>query len=160
MQFDLLRKMNRTFLKSLKLNQLLPNNPKGNYKSIQTVGNILYTSGHIPIDQNGNPIQGKLSPSSDLQDTQLYSQIACKYLLKTLEDEIGDLNRITKIVKLTGFCNATDDFTKHPAVINGASDLLVELFGTEIGMHARSAVGCSSLPLGSIVELELVAEFK
>ena len=118
---------------------------------------VLYVSGHGPIDTDGKSIRGKVGDALDV-DQGYYAARRCGLgLLSTMRHHLGSLDRVTDIVKLLGMVNATPDFGKQPAVINGASDLMVEVFG-DAGRHARSAVGMGSLPFDIAVEVELIVE--
>ena len=133
-----------------------PGPPAGNYVGAVRVGNILFVSGHGPRQQ-GHYLTGKVG--RDLQTAQAYeaAKIVMLNCLASVKRELGSLDRVTRIVKLLGMVNCTEDFTEHPAVINGASDLLVALYG-ESGRHARSAVGMQQLPMNIPVEIELIVE--
>ena len=136
-----------------------PGRPVANYVGAVRTGNLVFVSGHGPRRPEGGMITGKLG--RDLTTEQGYEaarlvMLAC---LASLQAEIGDLNRVRRVVKLLGMVNCTEDFGEQPQVINGASDLLVALFG-EQGRHARSAVGMQSLPGGMAVEIEMVAEIE
>jgi len=134
-----------------------PATPVGSYVTAKQSGNLLYVSGHGPIDSDGKSIRGKVGDSLDV-DRGYYAARRCGLgLLSTMRDHLGSLDRVTDIVKLLGMVNCTADFGKQPAVINGASDLMVEVFG-DSGRHARSAVGMGSLPFDIAVEVELIAE--
>lgn len=130
--------------------------PVGSYVNAVLTGNLLHISGGLPIlgDQK---FLGKVPTECDLESAQKAARLALITRLAVIKAEIGSLDKVTRIVSLSGFVNAEPDFTAHPQVINGASDLLVEVFG-EAGKHSRAAVGCSSLPLGVSVEVSLVVE--
>lgn len=134
-----------------------PATPVGSYVTAKHTGNVLYVSGHGPIDTDGKSIRGKVGDTLDV-DQGYYAARRCGLgLLATMRHHLGSLDRVTGIIKLLGMVNATPDFAKQPAVINGASDLMVEVFG-DAGRHARSAVGMGSLPFDIAVEVELVVE--
>ncbi len=131
--------------------------PVANYVGAVRTGNLVFVSGHGPRLPQGGNITGKVG--RDLSTEQGYEAaraciLAC---LASLQAEIGDLNRVRRIVKLLGMVNCTEDFGEQPQVINGASDLLVSLFG-ERGRHARSAVGMQMLPGNISVEIEMIVE--
>lgn len=132
--------------------------PVGSYLNAVQSGNLLHISGGLPIigDQK---FLGKVPTECDLEKAQEAARVALLTRLAVIKAEVGSLDRVKKIVSLSGFVNAEPDFTAHPQVINGASDLLVEIFG-EAGKHSRAAVGCSSLPLGVSVEVSLVVEIE
>lgn len=131
--------------------------PVANYVSVVRSGNLLYLAGHIPRDASGNAIAGKVGRDMDEAAAAQAARTTAIALIATLKNELGDLKKVRRIVRVSGFVNATENFTKHPQVINGCSDLLVAVFG-EKGRHARTALGAGSLPLGAAVEIELIAE--
>jgi len=134
-----------------------PASPVGSYVTAKQSGQLLYVSGHGPIDTDGKSIRGKVGSTLDV-DQGYYAARCCGLgLLSTMRFHLGSLNRISDVVKLLGMVNCGPDFEKQPAVINGASDLLVEVFG-DVGRHARSAVGMGSLPFDIAVEVELIVE--
>ena len=133
--------------------------PKGNYASYVKRGNMIYLSGHLPQPSVGSLILGRLGENMNIEEGQHAAKLAGLQLISTLKEACGgDLDRIRKIIKITGFVNSASSFTSQPAVINGCSDLLGQVFGTDIGKHARSAVGVNVLPLGVPVEIEAIVE--
>ena len=143
-----------------KLNIKLPEAkaPVGNYVATKITGKMLFISGQISIDENGQLIKGKIG--SDLNIDSGYE--AAKRCALSIVAQVknvcdGDLSKIKSCIKLTGFVNSTDNFTDQPKVINGASDLIVSIFG-ESGMHTRAAVSTNSLPLGVSVEVDAIFE--
>ncbi len=134
-----------------------PAAPAGNYIGAVRVGNLLFVSGHGPRRQGESYITGKVG--RDLTTEQAYevAKIVMLSCLASVKREIGDLDRVKRIVKLLGMVNCTEDFTEQPKVINGASDLLVTLYG-DAGRHARSAVGMQQLPMSIPVEIEMIVE--
>ena len=131
--------------------------PAANYVPFVRTGNLIFVSGQIAMDANGL-VRGKLGEKMSLEDGQKAARLCALNLLAQLNAACGgDLNRVTRIVKLSGFVNSTADFSQHPQVVNGASDLFAELFG-DAGKHARAAVGSSSLPMGVAVEVEGIFE--
>ena len=141
-------------------NLILPNaaDPVGSYVASKIVGKLLYISGQISIDSNGNLIKGKLG--KDLNTEQGYeAAIRCALSITSQVKKIlnGDLSKIKSCVKLTGFVNSIDSFTEQPKVINGASDTIVKIFGNN-GMHTRAAISSNSLPLGVAVEVDAIFE--
>ncbi|MBN1910580.1 MAG: RidA family protein [Pirellulales bacterium] len=132
--------------------------PKGVYRPIIVVGNMAYTAGHLPIDAEGKMVTGRVGDDLDLDAGYRAAQLAGLGILATLQKALGDLGRVRRLVKLLGLVNSTLDFTQHPAVINGASELLAEVFGPDAGVAARSAFGAGSLPLGAAVEIEAIFE--
>jgi enamine deaminase RidA (YjgF/YER057c/UK114 family) len=131
--------------------------PAANYVPYARSGDLLYVSGQISRDESGL-IRGKLGADMDVEAGAAAAQHCALALIAQVRAACdGDLGRVRRVVKLTGFVNAAPDFTDHPSVINGASDLMVAVFG-EAGRHARAAVGTVSLPLGVAVEVEGVFE--
>lgn len=133
--------------------------PLANYVRMQRDVQTIYLSGASVIKDGKPMVQGKLGAEVSLEQGYQVARIAALTLLSVMQQELGDLDRVEQIVKLTGFVACTPDFYEQPAVIDGASDLLVEVFG-ERGRHARSAVGVCALPLNLPVEVELVARIK
>ncbi len=134
--------------------------PVANYVPLVRTGNLLFVSGHGPgvvTDGNLSFIQGKLGKDLDVEQGYDAARQVMLNILQSMKQELGDLDKVKRVVKLLGFVNCTSDFPDQPKVINGASDLLVELFG-ERGRHARSAVGMQQLPFGIAVEIEMVVE--
>jgi enamine deaminase RidA (YjgF/YER057c/UK114 family) len=132
--------------------------PIGSYLNAVRSGNLLHISGGLPI-LGDKKFLGKIPSECDIKTGQEAARTAIITRLAVIKAELGSLDQVSRIVSLSGFVNAEPDFTAHPQVINGASDLLVEIFG-EAGKHSRAAVGCSSLPLGVSVEIGLVVEVK
>lgn len=134
--------------------------PVANYVPLVRTGNLLFVSGHGPgviTDGKLSFIQGKLGKDLDVEQGYDAARQVMLNVLQSVKQELGDLDKVKRVVKLLGFVNCTPDFPDQPKVINGASDLLVELFG-ERGRHARSAVGMQQLPFGIAVEIEMVVE--
>ena len=130
-----------------------PSAPAANYVPFVQVGDLVYISGQISMDANGL-VKGKLGDGYSLDDAYAAARLCGINLISQVHAACnGDLDRLVRVIKLNGFVNATQNFTDHPKVINGASDLMVEVFGDQ-GRHARAAVGSSSLPLGVAVEVE------
>ncbi len=134
-----------------------PGPPAGNYVGAVLAGDLLFVSGHGPRRADHSYMTGKVG--RDLTTEQAYeaAKVVMLNCLASVKREIGDLDRVKRIVKLLGMVNCTEDFIEHPQVINGASDLLVELYG-ESGRHARSAVGMQQLPMNIPVEVEMIVE--
>ncbi|MCH1508837.1 MAG: RidA family protein [Akkermansiaceae bacterium] len=132
--------------------------PVGSYLNSTRSGNLLHISGGLPIIGD-RKFLGKVPTECDLKTAQEAARTALLTRLAVIKAEAGSLDQVAQIVSLSGYVNAEPDFTAHPQVINGASDLLVEIFG-DTGRHSRAAVGCSSLPLGVSVEISLVVELK
>jgi enamine deaminase RidA (YjgF/YER057c/UK114 family) len=131
--------------------------PVANYVRAVTTGNLVFLAGHIPRGADGEVVRGKLGSVLDVEQGQQAARLSAIALLASLKAEIGSLDRVTRIVKVTGMVNSTPGFVEQSSVINGCSDLLVEVFG-ERGKHARAAVGMASLPLGAAVEIEMIVE--
>lgn len=130
-----------------------------NYVPAVRTGNLVFLAGTVARSPDGQPVAGKLGRElTEAAGTALARQCAIQ-LLAALQAEIGDLAKVKRIVRVGGFVNGTDDFTGQSRVINGASDLLVAVFG-DAGKHARTSVGVNSLPFGAAVEVELVAEIE
>ena len=123
------------------------------------VGNLVYLSGHGPDKPAGGQVTGKVGADVTLEQAQEAARLTGVSLLGSLKAEIGDLNKVKRIVKVLGMVNCTPDFTQEPAVINGFSDLMVKIWG-ENGRHARSAVGVNQLPNNIAVEIEMIVELK
>lgn len=127
--------------------------PAANYVPFVRTGDLLYVSGQVSMDADGL-VRGTLGENMSVEDAQKAARLCALNLLAQVSAACdGDLNKVVQVVKLTGFVNSTADFNQHPQVINGASDLMAEVFG-DAGKHARAAVGSSSLPLGVAVEVE------
>lgn len=117
------------------------------------VGNLLFLAGQGPRDHDGTFKTVRLGQNLSLDEGQAHARIAGLNVLSILHEQLGDLRRVRRIVRVLGVVNAVADFEQHPAAVNGASDLFIEVFG-EAGRHARSAVGMGSLPFGIIVEID------
>lgn len=135
-----------------------PRPPVANYVRAVRTGNLVFLAGHGPAKPDGGYVTGKLGKDLTVEQGYEAARLTAIALLASLKQEIGDLDEVTRIVRVFGMVNSTPTFTDQPAVINGASDLLVELFGEERGKHARAAVGMASLPIGIAVEIEMVVE--
>ena len=144
-------------LKDLNIELLAPTKPIANYVKAVRTGNLLFLAGHGPTKADGSNITGKVGKDLTLEQGYEAARQTAVSLLSTLKNEIGDLNRVKRIVKVTGWVNCHSDFTDQPRVMNGCSDLLVEVFG-EKGKHARAALGANALPMNIAVEVEMVVE--
>ncbi len=133
--------------------------PVANYVPAVRSGNLIFLSGHGPVLDDGSLITGKVGADLTLDEGYNAARQVALILLASLKSEIGDLDNLRRVVKLLGMVNCTPDFTDQPRVINGASDLLVEIFG-EKGRHARSAVGMNALPMNIAVEIEMIVEIE
>ena len=136
-----------------------PPQPVGSYTPVMVTGNLVFVSGQIPVQEDQVKFKGKLGKDISVEVGQQAAKLCIINGLAQLKVAIGQLDRVNKIVKLTGFVNSDPCFTEHSKVVNGASDLLVDIFG-ERGKHARAAVGVNSLPMDSAVEIEFIAELK
>ncbi len=144
-------------LKDLGIELITPPKPIANYVRAVRTGNLIYLAGHGPTKADGTNITGKLGKDMTIEQGYEAAKQTGIALLSTLKGEIGDLNKVKRIVKVLGMVNCTSDFVDQPKVINGFSDLMVNLFG-EKGKHARSAVGMMSLPNNIAVEVEMIVE--
>jgi enamine deaminase RidA (YjgF/YER057c/UK114 family) len=133
--------------------------PVANYLPFRWAGDLLYISGQGPKRADGTYRVGRLGEDANVEDGYAEARLVGLHLLAVAKSAIGDLSRIEAVVKLLGMVNAEPDFGDHPKVINGCSDLLVEILG-EAGRHARSAVGMGSLPNGMMVEIEAILQIK
>ena len=144
------------------LNIILPEAkaPVGNYVATKTSGKMLFISGQISIDENGQLIKGKVGKDLDTEAGYNAAKRCALSVVAQVKKSCGDdLSKVKSCVKLTGFVNSTEDFNDQPKVINGASDLIASIFG-ESGMHTRAAVSTNSLPLGVSVEVDAIFELK
>jgi enamine deaminase RidA (YjgF/YER057c/UK114 family) len=132
--------------------------PAGSYLPSITSGNLVFTAGQIPLVEGKLAATGKVGSEISLDKAQELARICLLNGLAAVKSELGDLQRVKRIVKIVGFVSSDPSFTQQPQVINAASDLLAEIFG-EAGRHARSAVGVAVLPLDAPVEIELIVEF-
>jgi enamine deaminase RidA (YjgF/YER057c/UK114 family) len=132
--------------------------PVGSYVATKIVGKLLYVSGQISIDSNGDLIKGKVGKELTTEDAYKAAERCGLSIIAQVKKACdGDLSKIKSCVKLTGFVNSTEDFIEQPKVINGASDLISSIFG-DAGMHTRAAVSTNSLPLGVSVEVDAIFE--
>ena len=136
-----------------------PAAPVANYIGFNLVGKLVIVSGQIPLVDGKVAVTGKLGAGVSVEDGQRAARICFINLLAQVKAAAGDLDRVKRVVRLGGFVACTPDFTQHPQVINGASDLAVAVFG-EKGKHARAAVGCPSLPVDAAVEVEGMFELE
>ncbi len=131
--------------------------PVANYVSAVRTGNLLFLAGHGPRRRDGKMIVGRVGDELTVEEAYEASRVTAIRMIITLKSHLGDLSRLRRIVEVTGMVWAVPDFEHHPKVIDGASDLLVEVFG-ERGRHARAAIGMGSLPFRTPVEFKLIAE--
>ena len=137
----------------------LPEAPKpiANYVPAVRTGNLLFVSGHGPYNDGKTVLSGKCGKEVTIEEGYKAARNVALNCLASAKAALGDLNKVKRVVKLLGMVNCTEDFKDQPKVINGASDLLVEIFA-DAGKHARSAVGMQSLPNGIPVEIEMILE--
>jgi len=133
--------------------------PVAAYLPAVTTGNYVYTSGQLPLIKGQLTVAGKVGAEVSAEDAAKQAQVCALNALAAIKAEIGDLDRIKRIVKVVGFVSSDPAFTGQPAVINGASEFFGEVLG-DAGLHARSAVGVAALPLDAPVEVEVIAEFE
>lgn len=129
--------------------------PVANYVPFITTGDLLFVSGQISVNAEGTVLAGRLGDGLDVEHGQRAARASALNLLAQAQAALGSLDRIAQVVRLNGFVAATPDFTGHPQVINGASDMMVEVF-EDAGRHTRAAVGVASLPLGCAVEIDAI----
>jgi len=149
---------NEDKLKSLKI--ILPQapDPVGAYVATKTIGNLVFISGQVSYDNNGQLIKGKVGKDLDLKQAQNAAQFCGLNILSQLKKACGgNLDKVKSCIKLTGYVNSVDDFKQQPQVINGASELISSIF-ENTGKHTRAAVSVSSLPLGAAVEIDAIFE--
>ena len=147
--------------KVAELQLILPPAPKpvATYVTALLQGDLLYVSGHGPLREDGTLIKGKVGEDLDVEAGAAAARQTGLAILSTVRDRLGTLDNVVRLVKVLGMVNSTNDFTEHPRVINGFSNLMVEVFG-EPGKAARSAVGMGSLPGGIAVEIEAIFQVK
>jgi enamine deaminase RidA (YjgF/YER057c/UK114 family) len=131
--------------------------PVATYVNAVRTGNLLFLSGKGPLEEGGRRPRGRLGAEYTAEDGYRLARSTGLALLAVLRSELGSLDKVQRVVKVLGMVAATPEFGDHPRVINGCSDLLVQVFG-EAGFHARSAVGMASLPFGTPVEIEMIVE--
>lgn len=145
-------------LKQLNITLPTPPKPAGSYIPVVVTGNLAFVSGQIPMQDGKVLYAGKVPSEKSIQEAQEAAKLCAINLLAQLKANLGSLDKITKIVRVSGFVNCTPDFAEHPKIINAASDLFFEIFG-EKGKHSRIAVGVANLPLNSTVEIDMTVEF-
>ena len=134
-----------------------PVKPIANYVGVVRTGNLVIVSGQLCLDTNGKLLErhvGKVGAEVSPEDAAEAARFSAINVLAQLKTEVGDLDKVKRCVRLGGFINADPNFAALATVMNGASDLMVEVFGREIGAHARSTIGVAELPLGVVVEVE------
>ena len=150
-----------TDLRIIELGLILPPAPKpiGAYKPVVVVDKFLFVSGQVPLKADGTMIKGRLGADLDVNAGKLAARQVGLTMLSTIKAHFGELNKIKRIVKVLGMVNSSPDFESHPAVINGFSELMAEVFGDDNGVGVRSAVGMF-LPMNIAVEIEAMFELK
>jgi enamine deaminase RidA (YjgF/YER057c/UK114 family) len=143
-------------IKELGIELPTPPTPAGSYIPVIKTGNLLFISGQIPMENGKVVFSGKVS-DNNLDVAQKSARMCAINILAQIKKEIGELDKVSKIVRVSGFVNSSPEFTQHPKVINAASDLIFEIFGDK-GKHSRIAVGVASLPLGSMTEIDAIIE--
>jgi enamine deaminase RidA (YjgF/YER057c/UK114 family) len=146
-------------LKELNVELFTPGKPIANYVKAVRTGNLLFLAGHGPTKADGSNITGKVGKDLTIEQGYEAAKQTAIALLSTIKAEIGDLNKVKRIVKVNGWVNCPAEFTDQPKVINGCSDLLVAVFGDK-GKHARAALGANALPSNIAVEIEMVVELE
>lgn len=144
-------------LDSLGIELSTPSPPVANYVNVVQTGNLLFLAGKGPTDAAGNNIVGRLGDDMDIEEGYQAARRIGIAQLSVLKAHLGDLNRVKRVVKVLGMVKCTNEFTQQPQVVNGFSDLMVEVFGDN-GKHARAAVGMSALPGGICAEIEMIVE--
>jgi enamine deaminase RidA (YjgF/YER057c/UK114 family) len=144
-------------LEALGIELPTPPRPMAAYVTAARSGSLLFLSGHGPVRDGRIVHQGRVGGDLTIEQGQAAARLTGLNLLATIRHALGSLDRVRRVVKVLGMVQCADDFTEHPQVINGFSDLMVEVFG-DAGRHARSAVGMGSLPLGMAVEIEMILE--
>ena len=134
--------------------------PAANYLPFVRSGKLLFISGQIPKMPDNSLLKGQLGSSYSVEEGKAAARLCGMHLIGQMKAACGDLDKVKRVVKVEGFVSSTAEFVDHPQVVNGCSDLLVEIFGKEVGAHSRFAVGCSSLPLGVAVEIGGVVELE
>ena len=147
-------------LKRLGIELPTPAAPVANYVRAVRTGNLVFLAGHGPTRPDGSYVTGKVGEGGlSVEEGYAAARLTAISLLASLKAEIGDLGKVTRVVRVFGMVNSLPEFTSQPSIINGASDLLVEIFGDR-GRHARAAVGMVSLPMGISVEIEMIVEIE
>ncbi len=144
-------------LQSLNISLPTPPKPAGSYIPVVVSKSWAFVSGQIPIKDGKVAFIGKVPTSQSIENAQKAAKLCAINALAQLKAELGNLDKIKKIIKISGFVNSEQNFSEHPKVINAASDFLYDVFG-EKGKHSRIAIGVNSLPLDSTVELDMIVE--
>jgi enamine deaminase RidA (YjgF/YER057c/UK114 family) len=146
-------------IKALGIQLIPPTAPIANYVKVVEVGNLLFLSGHGPDKPGGGQVFGKVGVDLTLEQGQEAARLTAISLISTLKAHVGDLNRVKRVVKVMGLVNCDAAFTQQPQVMNGCSNLLVDVFG-ENGKHVRTSVGTNALPNNIAIEIEMIVELK
>ena len=146
-------------LKELGIELIIPSDPVANYVNTVRSGNLLFISGKGPLKNDGEYIKGKLGYDLSIDEGYEAARATAINLISTIKSAVGDLKNVKKIVRVNGMVNSASNFTDQPKVINGCSDLLVEVFG-DGGKHTRVALGMNSLPMNIAVEIDLIIEIE
>lgn len=143
-----------------KLGEKLPviPSPKAIYKPCLTDGKYLYVSGHVPLNDDGSRVRGKVGLDMNEDEAKQVARLVGLCILSSIKNHVGSLDKVKRVIKVLGMVNATPDFEKHPHVINGCSELFAQIWGDEHGIGVRSAVGMGSLPDRVPVEVEALFE--
>ena len=144
-------------LKTLEITLPIPPTPAGSYVPAIKTGNLLFISGQIPMEDGKVIFTGKVT-EDNMETAKKSAKMCAINLLAQMKRELGSLDKVTKIVRISGFVNSDPEFYQHPKIINAASDLFFEIFGDK-GKHSRIAVGVACLPLNSMIEIDAVIEF-
>ena len=147
-----------TRIQELHLTLPSPPKPMAKYKTAVLAGNMLYVSGHGPLKPDGKMVLGRVGADLSLEQGKEAARVVGIAILSTVRNTLGSLDKVKRLIKTLGMVNCTADFKDHPAVINGFSDLMAEVFGDDAGVGARSAVGMGSLPSNIAVEIECIFE--
>ena len=144
-------------LKTLEITLPIPPTPAGSYVPAIKTGNLLFISGQIPMEDGKVIFTGKVT-ENNMETAKKSAKMCAINLLAQMKRELGSLDKVTKIVRISGFVNSDPEFYQHPKIINAASDLFFEIFGDK-GKHSRIAVGVACLPLNSMTEIDAIIEF-
>ena len=148
-----------TKLKELGIELITPSNPVANYVNTVRSGNLLFISGKGPLKKDGEYIKGKLGYDLSIDQGYDAARVTGINLISTIKSELGDLKNVKQVIRVNGMVNSASNFTDQPKVINGCSDLLVEVFGDR-GKHTRVALGMNSLPMNIAVEIDIILEIE
>ena len=148
-----------TKLKELGIELIIPSDPVANYVNTVKSGNLLFISGKGPLKKDGEYIKGKLGYDLSIDQGYDAARVTGINLISTIKSELGDLKNVKQVIRVNGMVNSASNFTDQPKVINGCSDLLVEVFGDR-GKHTRVALGMNSLPMNIAVEIDIILEIE